>query len=204
MRITIIFYFLLISQFAKSQNTPRYLDVPISFIKKTFIDNKDSVNIREYPTMHSKMIDKLPTNFEFTFLNNTETFENIAGGSGNWIKISYKKDGKELIGYVYDFYTQFETAWITAKFSNYYCDDYCIIEFSVDGITIPILNEYCNENVANKYIFSNTNFGPNKDLLNKEFKIRLITKKIADKMTKEISNGTILYRRNFIICDIKL
>ena len=58
--------------------------------------------------------------------------------------------------------------------------------------------------IAHKYIFSNTNFGPNKDLLNKEFKIRLITKKIADKMTKEISNGTILYRRNFIICDIKL
>ena len=74
----------------------------------------------------------------------------------------------------------------------------------MDGVTIPILNEYCNENVANKYIFSNSNFGPNKDLLNKEFKIRLITKKIADKMTKEISNGTILYRRNFIICDIKL
>jgi len=204
MRITIIFYFLLISQFAKSQNTVRYLDVPISFIKKTFIDNKDSVNIREYPTIHSKMIDKLPTNFEFTFLNDTETFENIAGGSGNWIKISYKKNGKELIGYVYDFYTQFETDWISAKFSNYYCDDYCIIEFIVDGVTIPILNEYCNENVANKYIFSNSNFGPNKDLLNKEFKIRLITKKIADKMTKEISNGTILYRRNFIICDIKL
>jgi hypothetical protein len=75
MRITIIFYFLLISQFAKSQITARYLDVPISFIKKTFIDNKDSVNIREYPTIHSKMIDKLPTNFEFTFLNDTETFK---------------------------------------------------------------------------------------------------------------------------------
>jgi hypothetical protein len=196
--------FLFLSHFAKSQNIPRYLDVPIKFINKTLIDNKDSVNIREYPTMHSKLIDKLPSNFEVTFLSDTETFENIAGASGTWIKISYKKDQKEYVGYVYDFYTQFETEWINAKFSNYYCDDYCVIEFNVDGVSIPVLNEYCNETVANRYIFSNSKLGPNKELLNKIFKVRLITKKIEDKMTQDISKGAILYRRNFIICDIKL
>ena len=108
------------------------------------IDNVDSVNIREYPTIHSRLIDKLPTNFQINFLDVTETFENIAGASGMWIKVSYvDKSGKTITGFVYDFYTQFETDWITVKFTNYYREDYCIIEFNYDGITIPILNEYC-------------------------------------------------------------
>ena len=198
----ILFLLCLVNVNAQINN--RYLDIPIKLINKTMIDNVDSVNIREYPTIHSRLIDKLPTNFQINFLDVTETFENIAGASGMWIKVSYvDKSGKTITGFVYDFYTQFETDWITVKFTNYYCEDYCIIEFNYDGVTIPILNEYCNETVANKYIFSDLKFGPNKELLNKEFKIRLITKKLSDKMTKEMSNGKILYRRNFVICDIK-
>ena len=58
--IGILFLLRLVNVNAQTNN--RYLDIPIKLINKTMIDNVDSVNIREYPTIHSRLIDKLPTN----------------------------------------------------------------------------------------------------------------------------------------------
>ena len=46
----ILFLLCLVNVNAQTNN--RYLDIPIKLNSKTMIDNVDSANIREYPTIH--------------------------------------------------------------------------------------------------------------------------------------------------------
>lgn len=61
----------------------------------------NTANVRDQPGLDSEKIDQLVCGHEITTIKETEIKEEIDGISGNWIKVSYEKDGEQKEGYLW-------------------------------------------------------------------------------------------------------
>lgn len=93
----------------KMKNCTRFLVllVVLFFTVSSFSDIQttrligDKVNIREKPSLTSKVIATLPVNTEVSILETSAQNETISNYTAPWLKISFSQNGKSLQGYVW-------------------------------------------------------------------------------------------------------
>jgi hypothetical protein len=123
-----------------------------TFLITNIIDN--NVNVRNYPSLDSKIIYKLQNNDAIQIIGSSGDKMNIDSFNGNWLNILYQKSEKECInGWVFSKYVNIETFEYTpikfSKFEQSKYSDYKMmyISYSLHGkeiLDVPDYSEWNN------------------------------------------------------------